>query len=861
MVKIIPDGFFYSYFCIPKIHSYRFESILHYMKLFCFLTLFFTLTLHAQFQINGIVNDSKNKPLPFATITTSDNNNTITDVDGKFILFSKVKITSFTVSYIGYQTKTITVLDNKKFYPISLKQRTDNLKEVIISNENPALAILRKVISNKNNNNPQKKLNSFEYKTYSKLIVTANPDSIKGRIDSSAAYKDLKKKRINVDSSDYKFKELISKQHLFQTEKLSQYQFGNKKLKETILGTKMAGFKQPVYEIIAFNLQSISIYDPKYELFETKYNNPISNDALKDYNYKLLDTVAIKGRNTFMVYFKNKKKRRASGLEGVLYIDQENYAIAKAVMRIKGVLDISGVHEFEYVPEEKIWFPGNTTFKIVKGKNDDDIKILGGTIQFDGDIEEGFEIREKSASDFTYLLSESNNFDIHYNTTTPINNPSLYIEIKDDASKKTEDFWNQYRKESLDLKGQKTYLLLDSLSVRNRIEKRLGIGRKIINGFYPIGPADLDLKKIISYNNYEGFRLGLGGITNERFSKYFRIEGYGAYGTKDGNFKYNLGLGVLLDKNTNTWLNGSYTDDVREIASTLFAVDKRVFKIYDPRPINISTFYHYISWKTNLQTKIIPKTEAVLEISRNQIEPKFDYLFNLNGKLYSSYVMTTTMLSIVWAPFSDFMQTPTGRNETEKRFPRFTFQYTQSLPNVLDNDFTFSKIDFKTEYEKKYLNGQKTSFLLQGGYATGDVPITHLYNTMPNNLNKETIIQRITFSGRNSFETMYFNEFFSNQYAFFQVKHGFNRIKIMKKVRPSLVLVTRMAWGHMQNPEQHIGPAYKTLDKGFFESGIELNKIYKGFGLGGFYRYGPNQLPKFEDNIAVKISYVIDLGL
>lgn len=825
------------------------------------MTLFFTLTIQAQFQISGIVTDSNNKPLPFATITTLDNSSTITDVDGKFTFKALTKTGNFTVSYIGFQSKIIALAENKKFYSVSLSQKTDDLKEVIVSNENPALTIIKKVIANKNNNNPQKRLKSFDYKTYNKLIVTANPDSIDGRIDSSAVYKDLNKKKINIDSSDYKFKEIISKQHLFQTEKVSQYQFGNNKLKETVLGTKIAGFKNPIYEVIAFNLQSISIYDNKYELFETKYENPISNTAPATYNYKLLDTVNIKGRETFMIYFKNKHKRKTSGLEGVLYIDSQNFAIAKAVMRIKGVLDISGIHEFDYVSGEKIWFQSNTTFKIVKGKNDDDIKILGGTIQFDGDVEDNFEQRKKSASDFTYLLSESNNFDIHYNPDTPIKNPSLYIEIKDDASKKPEEFWNKYRKEILDQKSQKTYQLLDSLSVSRRIEKRLGFGRKIINGYIPIGPVDLDLKKIISYNNYEGFRLGLGGVTNDKFSKDFRIEGYTAYGTKDGVVKYNLGAGVLLDRNTNTWVNGSYTDDVREIASTLFAVDKRVFKIYDPRPINISTFYHYNSWKANVQTKIIPKTEAVLELARTYVEPKFDYLFNYNGQLYSNYIMTTAMLSIVWAPFSDFMQTPTGRTESDKRFPRFTFQYTQSLPDVLDNDFNFGKIDFKTEYEKKYLNGQKTSLLLQGGYAFGDVPLTHLYNTMPNNLTKETVIQRITFAGRNSFETMFFNEFFSSQYIFFQIKHGFNRLRILKKVRPTVVLVSRMAWGNMEKPEQHVGPTYKTLDKGFFESGIELNKIYKGFGLGGFYRYGPNQLFKFEDNIAVKISYVLDLGL
>jgi hypothetical protein len=66
--------------------------------------------------------------------------------------------------------------------------------------------------------------------------------------------------------------------------------------------------------------------------------------------------------------------------------------------------------------------------------------------------------------------------------------------------------------------------------------------------------------------------------------------------------------------------------------------------------------------------------------------------------------------------------------------------------------------------------------------------------------------------------------------------------------------------GNLQKPEQHVGVDYKTLNEGYFESGIELNQIFKGLGL-TFYRYGPNQLPKFENNIAVKLSYVLNLGL
>lgn len=832
------------------------------MKLLCLLFFFLTLSLQAQFQINGIVKESTtNKPLPFATITTNNGLNTISDVDGKFSIVAEIPFTVFDISYIGFTKARIAIQKNINYYVVVLDQKTDNLNEVLISSENPALAIIRKTIKNKDNNNPQKKLRSFEFKSYNKLIVTANPDSIDGRIDSVFTKKSRGNQFSKIDSSDYKFKDIVSQQHLFQTEKVSQYQFTNSKLKETILGTKMAGFKQPIYEIIAFNLQSFSIYDSRYELFETKYNSPIANDALQDYNYKLLDSLIIDGRNTHMIYFKNKKRRRASGLEGVLYIDQNNFAVAEAVMRIKGVLDISGSHTFTYIASENLWFPTDKTFKIVKGKNDDDIKILGGTIQFDGDVENDFKERKKTASDFTYLLSQTNNFEIQYNIPIQIKKSAVTIEIKSDAIHKPEAFWHTYRKDSLDTRSQKTYLALDNLSIKKRIESRLRFGRKIINGYLPVGKFDLDLRKLFSYNNYEGFRLGIGGTTNESFSKSFRVEAYTAYGTKDDRFKYKLGVAKRISKFSDSWIGVSYTNDLREIASTVFAIDKKPFKIYDPRPINISTFYNYVTWKTFAETNIIPKTESLWEFSRTAVAPQFNYIFNLNGKLYPNYVMTTAMVSLHWNPFSDYMQTPTGQIEVEKRFPKFTFQYTKSLPNVLQNDFEFSKIDFKTEYEKKYLNGQKTSLLFEAGYALGDVPLTHLYNTSPNNITKETIIQRITFSGKNSFETMFFNEFFSSQYAYFQFKHGFSRVTIFKKIKPSLVIVSRMAWGNLQNPNQHLGLDYKTLNKGYFESGIELNQIYKGLGLVGFYRYGPNQRNKFQDNIAIKISYILNIDL
>ena len=155
------------------------------MKHLCLLLFFFTLSLQAQFQVNGIVKDiSTNKPLPFATITGNDGTNTISDVDGKFIILSKMTITAFEVSYIGFTKIRISIEKGKSYYVVALSQKANDLNEIIISNENPALAIIRKTIAQKDNNNPQRKLKTFEFKSYNKLIVTANPDSISGKIDS-----------------------------------------------------------------------------------------------------------------------------------------------------------------------------------------------------------------------------------------------------------------------------------------------------------------------------------------------------------------------------------------------------------------------------------------------------------------------------------------------------------------------------------------------------------------------------------------------------------------------------------------------------------------------------------------------------
>lgn len=831
------------------------------MRFFLFLFSLVSILSHAQHPVSGIVRNISNKPLAFATIKLSNGKTIIVDVDGKFTIENTLGTESFTASYTGFVSKTIPLKSNQKFYSVQLLEKTEQLDELIVG-VNPAIEVIRKTIAAKDSNNPQRKLSSFQFKVYNKLIITANPDSINAKIDSVFIYEKIGARFQKLDSSDFKLKKLIQKQHLYQTEKVSEIQFNKKQgIKETVLATRMAGFKQPIYEYIGLKLQSYSVYDDKIVLFETKYVNPIADDALKHYNYKILDTVFLGNRKAYMMHFKHKNQRKKSKIEGILYIDKESFAIAKTVYRFKGIIDISATNYFTYHKADNIWFPEKNSFKIVKGSNKDDVKILGETIKFVTEENET-ESKEtkKSGTDYIYILSESKNFETEFNTSVKIKHPYIAIDINEAAISKNESYWTPFRKDSLDIRSMKTYSTLDSLVTKEGYEQKIKIGRKVINGFIPLGPFDLDLRQLIKYNNYEGFRFGLGGVTGEKFSKIIRLNGYGAYGLKDNQFKFSLGEATRIGNFSSTWLGFSYTDDLQEIGSTIFEIDRKKFRLYDPRPFNLTTFYSHKTWKAYIETRIFPKTESIWQFSTTNIDPKFDYVFSANGTNYSKYTITMASVSVQWNPFSDYMHTPSGRIESEKKFPKFTFQISKTLPGILNNDLDFAKFDFKTEIEKRYLDGQKTTFLFQAGIAVGEIPITHLYSISPNTLDRDAILQRINITGKNSFETMRFNEFFSSEYVAVHFKHGLRKMTLFKKVKPTAVLVTRLALGSSREQSNHRGFNYKTLEDGYLESGMELNNIFKGAGLSGFYRYGANGLPHLEDNIAIKLSYVLDLG-
>jgi len=387
------------------------------------------------------------------------------------------------------------------------------------------------------------------------------------------------------------------------------------------------------------------------------------------------------------------------------------------------------------------------------------------------------------------------------------------------------------------------------------------ISKALETGYLETPYFDFDLRYLIKYNQYEGIRTGLGGITNSNFSNTIRFEGYTVYGFLDEEFKYSFGTGIRLAKKTNTWINLSYTEDLQETGSSNFLTDQRFFQLFEPRLINIESFHKHTTKSLSLEHQLAPEILTETQFSISKIDPKYNYTFDHETLgVYDNFKLSLLTISAQLSLFSVFKQTTNGIIETTSGFPKFTIQYTKSFSNFLKSDFGFSKLDFRAIQQFKHRKEALTEFVLTSGMANGDIPITHTYHAYPNNVNKETILQRFSVAGTNSFETMYFNEFYSDRFATLQMKHRLNPINVSPWLKPELVLIYRYALGNMNNIERHQDISFSTLNQGYSEAGLEINKLFFGFGLSFAYRHGAYHLPEFEDNFAFKFTFNLNLN-
>ncbi|UAB85500.1 carboxypeptidase-like regulatory domain-containing protein [Zunongwangia sp. SCSIO 43204] len=814
------------------------------MRLVCTFLLILTGFFANAQQIPGkVINAITGEALAYAKISIKESSPILSKIDGSFQLdLEGKKAVKISVSYLGFYTRDFKISEENKTVLLQLYPDYEKLNTVYISSyRNPANKLIEKAIENREINDPREALDGFEYRSYSKFLIDNEKNPI----------------QLTTDSTNSEIATIVNVARAYLSEKVTKHNYNQKHGgKEEVLGLKTAGFKKPIYDVLSLDIYPTSFYENNYSIFQTEYAGPLAKNAFRNYEYRILDTLNAE-RPAYLIYFKPKREEVIAGLEGVIHLDTLNYGIQKTETRLIGEIDLEIHEDYDFDTDKKVWLLKKRDIKIRPGTGGKDISVFGGNISL-GTIQRRLSISSIFNNDpidtDLYLDATTVNYDYQLNTIPKIEKPSAAISVIPEANQQQEDFWKSNRKEPYTTKDEATSIYVDSIIKTRNIERKIEVKKAMANGYYPLAFWDLQLSKLFKYNNFEGVRLGVGGKTNDRLSKKFNVGGYFVYGFGDEKAKYNLNTNIYLNRSTGTNLKLGYTRDIKEVASFDYLKAPPKFYLIEPRFVNINFFYNYKQYYAGLEHRINPQLSSEIRFSQTEVFNARDYAFLYNGELYPEYTVSTAGISFSWEPFSEYLETPEKSILVERHYPRITAQIDKGFADVANGDFNFLRTGLKLEYTISRLDLSRTEFILEGNYATGTLPLTHTFHAYPNSSRQEAVLKRFSVAGKTSFETMYYNEFYSDRLAMLHMRHQLRPIKFSNFFQPEIVLISRHAIGDIGHMDRHQNIDFQSLDQGYSEVGLEINKIISGFGLSTAYRYGSYHLPGFSQNFAFKFT-------
>lgn len=789
---------------------------MNYLFRILFISVFLIQHSYSQ-HISGKILDAETKePLAFANFIFNNNQKfyTSSDIDGKFSFASTQEISTLTVTYIGYETQTVK-LQKDRDITIYLKSSADALDEVVIKpGENPANVIIRKVIANKEKNNPEN-IPTFKYTSYNKVVYDMKTD---GATKTDSLNKKMKGK-------------LLKDSPLFMMESVSERKFIAPDIsEEVVIGTKVSGFQNPSFASLATDLQPFSFYKDNIKLFDIQYLNPISKGSLKKYRFKIEDTLYQKKDTVYIISFQPQKNKNIEGLKGTLYINTNNYAVQNVIATPfeKGKIDIKIQQQYTFL-DNKYWFPEQLNYALVFT----DLKMAVDGKSYISEVQLDIPLRKKE-----FALEA--------------------VRIDKMATKQDTLFWDKHRIEKLSNAEKVTYRVVDSIGKENHFDKILTTLEKMTQFKIGIGIFDLDLAKTIVYNKYEGYRLGLGVYTNERLFENLTFGGFFGYGTRDYDWKYGGEAIYTLSKENEFKVGAKYQDNLVEAGnyglnySIQNMLNFRNFQAYLMDNVRQSSFniearsFRYLKWKVTF--------------TQSETTPKYLYEFHDNGQVYTDYNDSNLRIDLRFAFKEKLVTSFNQRISLGTTYPVLSISYSKGIKDVMNSDFNYDKIEARLEQSFFTKNFGNTKYRLEAGFIDNPLPYGLLF-TGEGSYDKE-----YPYMIPNYFQTMRPYEFLSDKYANLFLSHNFGGLLFKTgKFQPGITLHNNFGWGDLSDKNKNSNQVieYKTKNKVFMETGLQLDNLVKvnylnvgyiGIGAGVYYRYGEYELPESKDNLVYKLS-------
>jgi hypothetical protein len=794
--------------------------------------------------VRGRVLDAVTRePLAFVSVIANNGpDGTTSDIDGKFILHSRMSITSLKLTYIGYIPKTIEPDPSRQEQLILLQKTEIALSEVEIKpGINPAHRIIRKVLENRLVNDHER-MKAFSYTTYEKISFGPEHDTV--------PWDDT----MFPDSTYVKMKKFYDRQHLFLMESVTERKFMYPDRNyNNVIASRVSGFGDPLFVFIMSQLQSTSFYKEVIKIADREYINPISNGTFSKYYFEISDTLIdpFPYDTTYIISFRPLLNTNFDGLKGVISISTNSFAIRNVIAepaRNKGPMTIKIQQLYDFVNNDH-WFPIqlNTDLIFPRAIGKGNIELSAG----EGSI-------DTTRRD---LVGRGKSYITNIDLDPPLKRTQfgfVEVDIQPDAYRKPEQLWNQYRIDSLNQLDLNTYRILDSLGRVNKFDKMGYKFDALLNGKIPVGPFDLELDKFGRVNHHEGFRLGLGAHTNDKLSRYFQLGGYFAYGFKDRKLKFGGTESIIVNRFHETGMKIRFSDDVDEAgANDPFAVNQNMLDPSSYRQLQVRTMDHTIMQGISISSRVFKFAKVEASLERFYTEPlyAYRYLVHQSGDLQvyaTDFRFTEASVLIRYAYGEKFLKNTRSIISLGTTYPILWFYAGHGLSGFSGGQYEFNRFMVKVQktFSFKYLG--KTSITFISGMVDRDLPYCKLFNALSD-------YSPFSFYSPNSFASMRMNEFVSDRYVNFFFSHNFGSLLYRSKhFNPQPELLTNIGFGSLEHPSNHMDINAKSYEKGYYESGLVINNLLNfgitRFGIGSFYRYGYYKYSGWKDNIVLKLA-------
>ena len=776
---------------------------------------FFAFSL-AQIQLK-IFDERNRTPLYNAEIKCDNQILGRSDKNGEFTINNSCS--NLEINAIGYRTEFTEVSSSKEILMEKSDSKVTEIQEIVLSDKSDkrALEILRKVNQNYKDNSP-KSLDSYSFKSYDKIFMDIDEDSlvvVKQFLEANANKK-IKDSLGNDDS-------FILKNKAFLWERAQEFlyssQYGEK---INILDNRISGLKQPIYELISFQSNRNTI--PR-QLKE-------ENRGL--YRFFLTDTIEIDNRETYVIRFRevtDKSPKNKRKFNGFIYVDAQTYGLKKIEKHSKNKSDGSISSTWKFYQGK--WFLAEENIKLKMGK-----MSMQNHVDKDTTKHKNLELPA-----FAFLRSK------YFDFKSPIEEKKSDFKGYTFSVKSTDgSLLDQYRTDSLSLRDRNTYVFMDSLGTKYNIDRKAGILTGLINGSIRVNKIDFALDEIINYNSYEGFRVGLKAKLNEKFHKNISPEGYFAYGFKDDKWKYGFAVDYRTSLEKNAVLRAEFSDDVMpsgEFNRRMWNFRLRMMNYGNN--LNNDKYYNSKGGKLTYLNDITNGISLIVGLARYRETALFNYQFQDQGFSFENF---KTQITLKFSPNSTNIMTPQGKSIVDQRYPELYFNYEQGL-KMFGGDLTYGRFDMLFIHNFKTFIGT-TGFRVYGGLTVGETPIWNHF-TMNGLASQKSINFNLTsFLGFATLEGgKYYNDKFVNLYLTHKIPWYF---KSFGQNVSNFDLVWRGAIGNMKNPEYHDFD-FQKLDHLYQEVGLEWNNFLSSyFNLGLFYRVGHYISPKFRENFAIQFK-------